>query len=126
MSLLDKIEKKFKWLSFSNLYLYLSIIFLLGLAMVMINPFFYYFYLSLDVSKILAGQFWRIFTFIFYPPSVTSSILLSLLLIYVYYSITKTLTMMWGNFKINLYLLIGFLSQIIGAFIAYFLFGNII
>ena len=32
--------------------------------------------------------------------------------------------MMWGNFKFNLYLLIGYLSQIIGSFIVYFILGR--
>lgn len=32
--------------------------------------------------------------------------------------------MMWGSFKFNLYLLIGYISLIVGAFVAYFLIGN--
>ena len=70
----------------------------------------------------MSGQVWRLVTFVFYPPSSSRSIILSLLLVYVYYSLAKTLTMMWGDFKFNLYLLIGFLSQIIGAFFVYFVF----
>lgn len=120
MSLLDKIERKCPWLGFSNLYMYMTAIFLLSLIMYIFNPFFYIFNLSLDVDQILSGQVWRLVTFIFYPPSMSSSIILSLLLIYVYYSITKTLTMMWGNFKFNLYLFIGYFSLIIGAFFSYF------
>ena len=120
MSLLDKIERKCPWLGFSNLYMYMTAIFLLSLIMYLFNPFFYIFNLSLDIDQILSGQVWRLVTFIFYPPSMSSSIILSLLLIYVYYSITKTLTMMWGNFKFNLYLFIGYLSLIIGALFSYF------
>lgn len=120
MSLLDKIERKCPWLGFSNLYMYMTAIFLLSLIMYVFNPFFYIFNLSLDVERILSGQVWRLVTFIFYPLSMSSSIILSLLLIYVYYSITKTLTMMWGNFKFNLYLLIGYVSLIVGAFFSYF------
>ena len=120
MSLLDKIERKCPWLRFSNLYMYMTAIFLLGLIMNIFNPLFYIFYLSLDVDKILSGQVWRLVTFIFYPLSNSSSIILSFVLIYVYYSLTKTLTMMWGSFKFNLYLLIGYLSLIIGAFFSYF------
>lgn len=123
MRIIEKLERKLPWLSFENLYLYMTAIFLLGLIMNLFNPLFYYLNLSLDVKKILAGQVWRLFTFVFYPPSTSGSILLSLLLIYVYYSITKTLTFMWGNFKFNLYLMIGFFSQIIGAFISHFILG---
>ena len=122
MSIIEKLEYKCPWLSFSNLYKYMTIIFLLGLIIDLFNPFFYLFNLSLNVGKILSGQVWRLVTFVFYPPSSSRSIILSLLLIYVYYSITKTLTLMWGNFKFNLYLLIGYISQIVGAFLVYLFF----
>lgn len=120
MSIMDKIERKLPWLSFRNLNLYMVAIFLLGLIIDIMNPIYYYYYLSLDVSKILHGEIWRLVTFIFYPPATGNFIILSLLMIYVYYSITKTLIMMWGNFKFNLYLFIGYISQIAGAFLVYF------
>ena len=122
MSIIEKLEQKCLWLSFNNLYKYMTAIFLLGLIIDLFNPLFYLFNLSLNVEKILSGQVWRLVTFVFYPPSSSRSIILSLLLVYVYYSLAKTLTMMWGDFKFNLYLLIGFLSQIIGAFFVYFVF----
>lgn len=124
MSLIERLERKMPWLLTSNVYKYLTAIFLLGLIIDLFNPLFYLSYLSLNVKMILSGQVWRLITFIFYPPSSSRSIILSLLLIYVYYSLAKTLTMMWGDFKFNLYLLIGFLSQIIGAFFVYFVFGR--
>lgn len=124
MSIIEKLERKMPWLSTSNVYKYLTAIFLLGLIIDLFNPLFYLFNLSLNVEKILSGQVWRLVTFVFYPPSSSRSIILSLLLIYVYYSLAKTLTMMWGDFKFNLYLLIGFLSQIIGAFFVYFVFKH--
>lgn len=124
MSIIEKIERKIPWLSTSNVYKYLTAIFLFGLIIDLFNPLFYLFNLSLNVERILSGQVWRLVTFVFYPPSSSRSIILSLLLIYVYYSLAKTLTMMWGDFKFNLYLLIGFLSQIIGAFFVYFVFKH--
>lgn len=124
MSIIEKMERKMPWLSTSNVYKYLTAIFLLGLIIDLFNPLFYLFNLSLNVERILSGQVWRLVTFVFYPPSSSRSIILSLLLIYVYYSLAKTLTMMWGDFKFNLYLLIGFLSQIIGAFFVYFVLGH--
>lgn len=120
MNILDKLETKYPFLSFPNLYMYMVVIFLLGLIMNLFNPYFYLMYLSLDVSMILKGQIWRLFTFIFYPPTSSVSIILSLLMIYVYYSITKTLTMIWRPFKFNLFMFIGYISQIIGAFFVYF------
>lgn len=120
MSILDRLQRKLPWLAFRNLNLYMTAIFLLGLAINIINPLYYFYYLSLDISKVMSGEVWRLLTFIFYPPSSGRSIILSLLMIYVYYSITKTLTMMWGNFKFNVYMLIGYVSQILGSFFVYF------
>lgn len=121
MNILDKLERKFPFLSFPNLNLYMVIIFLVGLVINMINPSFYFLYLSLNVGAVLNGQIWRLITFIFYPITSSGYIILSLLMIYVYYSITKTLVMMWGNFKFNLYLFIGYISQIVAAFATYFI-----
>lgn len=120
MSIIEKLERKFPWFGFPNLNLYMVIIFLLATIMDMFNPYFYYLYLSLDIAKVLQGEIWRLVTFIFYPITQSRMIILSLLMIYVYYSISKTLVMMWGNFKFNLYLFIGYVSQIAGAFIIYF------
>lgn len=120
MNILDKLERKYPFLSFPNLYMYMTAIFLVGLIMNLINPRFYYYYLSLNPAMIMQGQIWRLLTFIFYPPTSSISIILSLLMIYVYYSITRTLTLMWRPFKFNLYMFIGYISQIIGAFVIYF------
>ena len=121
MNIIEKLERKLPFLSFPNLNLYMVVIFLVALAIDMINPSFYFLYLSLNVGLVLQGQIWRLVTFIFYPITSSSWLILSLIMIYVYYSITKTLVMMWGNFKFNLYLFIGYISQIIAAFATYFI-----
>lgn len=123
MSILDKLERKMPWAAFPNLNLYMVAIFLLGLIINMMNPYFYSIHLSLNVGAILKGEVWRLFTFIFFPIS-TGHIVLSLLMIYVYYAITKTLVQMWGTFKFNVYLFIGYISQILGAFIVYLVMGQ--
>lgn len=122
MSIIESLERKFPWFGFRNLNLYMVIIFSIGIIINIFNPLFYLYFLSLNVEKILSGEVWRLFTFIFYPLSSGRSILLSLLMLYIYYSITRTLVMMWGNFKFNLYLFIGYISQFLGAFILYLVF----
>lgn len=121
MNIIERLERKFPWFGFANLNLYMVVIFLVALAINMFNPYFYFQYLSLDVEQILHGEVWRLVTFIFYPITSSNLIILNLLMIYVYYSITKTLVMMWGNFKFNLYLFIGYVSQILAAFLIYFI-----
>ena len=123
MNFLSKLERKCEWLNFPNLYQYMIVIYLVGLIIKLYNPLYYLYYLSLDVSMIMKGQIWRIFTFIFYPPTSSISIILSLIVIYIDYPILKTLTMIWRPFKFNLFMLIGYLSQIAGAFFAYFVLG---
>ena len=123
MNFLSKLERKCEWLNFPNLYQYMIVIYLVGLIIKLYNPRYYLYYLSLDVSMIMKGQIWRIFTFIFYPPTSSISIILSLIVIYIDYTILKTLTMIWRPFKFNLFMLIGYLSQIAGAFFAYFVLG---
>lgn len=119
MNILDKLERKIPWFSFPYLNLYMVAIFLVGLLIDVVNPFFYFSALSLNVGLIMSGQIWRLVTFVFYPPSTG---IFALIIIFVYYSITQTLIMRWGNFKFNVYLFIGYISQIIGAFLFYFIF----
>ena len=124
MNFWSKLERKLNWLSFPNLYQYMIVIYLVGLIINIYNPLYYYYNLSLDVSMILRGQVWRLFTFIFYPPASTFSILLSLVIIYIDYNILKTLTMVWRPFKFNLFMFIGYISYIVGAFLLYFILGQ--
>lgn len=122
MTLMDKLERKLPFLNFPNLNLYMVIIFLIATIIEVFNPVFYFAYLSLNIDLILKGEIWRLITFIFYPITSSRMLFLSLLMIYVYYSITRTLILMWGNFKFNLYLFIGYVSQILAAFLLYFVF----
>ncbi len=121
MNIIEKLERKFPWFGFPNLNLYMVVIFLIATVIEMVNPYYYYLYLSLDMASVMRGQVWRLVTFIFYPITSSRMMLLSLIMIYVYYSISRTLIMMWGNFKFNLYLFIGYISQILAACIIYFI-----
>ena len=70
MNWLDKLERKFGRYAIHNLMYYIIILYAVGFVFQMINPSFYYNYLSLDAAAILHGQIWRIVTFIIQPPSV--------------------------------------------------------
>ena len=69
MNWLNKLERKFGRYAIPNLMTYIIVLYALGFALQMVNPMFYYQYLSLDVSAILSGQVWRVITFIIQPPS---------------------------------------------------------
>ena len=69
----------------------------------------------LDRTAILAGQVWRIVTFIFLPPQ--SSPFFIIISLYFYYFLGNSLEYKWGTSRFNLYYLIGMLGSIIAAMI---------
>ena len=86
---LDKLERKFSRYAIPNLITYIIILYAAGFALELINPTFYSQFLSLDASKILQGQIWRIVTFIIQPPS--DSLIFIAFALYLYYMIGKQL-----------------------------------
>ncbi len=122
MNWFGKLERKLGRYAIRNLMLYITILYAVGFALSIIDPTFYWLNLSLDVSKILKGEVWRLITFIVYPPS--GSVFWALISAYLFYSIGSTLERIWGSFRFNVYLFSGILFHIIGAFIVYFAFGK--
>ncbi|MFV0343799.1 MAG: rhomboid family intramembrane serine protease [Anaerocolumna sp.] len=121
MNLMNKLNRKFGKYAIHNLMLYVVVLYALGFFISMFNPYFYYQYLSLDISKVLRGELWRLVTFIIRPPS--TSLLFLVFSLYLYYMIGNALENAWGAFKFNLYYLSGILLNIIGTFIFYFITG---
>jgi hypothetical protein len=75
--------------------------------------------ISLNPDRILAGEYWRIITFLFAPP--LKNLIFAVFFWYLFYLMGTTLEVTWGTFRYNLYLLIGYVSSIAAAFIVYFL-----
>lgn len=121
---LDKLERKFGRYAIPNLMYYIIILYAVGFVLDLVNPSFYYQYLSLDAAKILQGQIWRIFTFIIQPPS--TSLIFIIFSLYLYYMIGRQLENAWGAFRFNLYFFSGMLLIVIGAIIAYLLTGAVL
>ena len=68
MSLLDRLERtRFGKFGIPNLMRYVIGVNIVGILISLVNPMFYYSYLSLDIASILHGQVWRIFTFVLSP-----------------------------------------------------------
>lgn len=116
MKFLDKMQRKFGKYAISNLMQYIIAIYILGAVINLINPLFYRMYLSLDISKVLEGQIWRLVTFLVAPQGIDIFLLISL---YLYYMIGTSLERAWGAFRFNLYFLSGILLQIVAATIIY-------
>lgn len=125
MSLLDRLERtRFGKFGIPNLMRYVIGVNIVGILISLVNPMFYYSYLSLDIASILHGQVWRIFTFVLSPSGQFGgtgmvSLLWFAIWIFVYYSIGTNLERMWGTFRFNLFYFGGLLLVVIMTFVFY-------
>ena len=71
--------------------------------------------LSLYMPAVLQGEVWRLITFIFVPSASTPISLL--LTLYLMWLIGHTLEQSWGDFRFNVYYLLGVLGAILAAVI---------
>lgn len=126
MKFLNKMERKFGRYAIRNLMYYIMILYGAGIIIQLMNPMFYWQWLSLDASAILRGQVWRIFTFICYPPIEGSlslqGLLFNALALYLYYSLGNTLERVWGAFRFNVYFFMGVVCHVVASLIGYLLF----
>ncbi|OON96467.1 MAG: hypothetical protein ATN36_00740 [Epulopiscium sp. Nele67-Bin005] len=110
MEFLNKLERKFGKFAIPNLMFYL--LFGQGVAFILtlLNP-----YVRTDFmfswDHIMAGEFWRLITFIFIPSS--TSTFWFIIMVFIYYSIGSQLERWWGTFNFNFYYFISVLATII-------------
>ena len=121
MSWFQKFERKYSRYAIKNLMTYIIILYAVGFVFESFAPGVYSSFLSLDFSKIFAGQVWRLVTFIIQPPS--TSIIFVFFSLYFYYLIGTVLENIWGSFKFNVYFFSGVLLNIVAALIIYLIFG---
>ncbi len=117
--LLDRLDRKFGKYAVKNLMLILvgamAIVWIMDIMLMASRGISLRYVLSFDRAAILAGEVWRVFTFLFLPPSSGSvTVIISL---YFYYFIGQTLEERWGAFGFNAYYLIGALGAIASGFI---------
>lgn len=121
MNWIQKLERKFGRYAINNLMYYIIILYIVGYLVDMLNPGFFYSYLSLNVEAILHGQIWRLVTFLAQP--MDTSIIFLVFALHLYYMIGQHLEAQWGAFRFNLYFFAGVLFHIIAAFVVYFVTG---
>ena len=125
MRFIDKLERKYGRYGIENLTMYIIISYVLGYALMYINPDALSM-LSLNVTKILQGQVWRLITWIVYPPSTSSPLWFVIAILFFYYPISASLEHTWGKFKFTLYILSGMIFTVIAAFILHFVMGGVL
>jgi hypothetical protein len=114
MALLDKLDKKFRNWGIPHITLHLvfgqSLVFLLMLtAHANIRT------LALIPARVLQGEVWRLFTFLFIPP--TRNAIFIIFALYLFYLMGTALESYWGTFRYNIFLLIAYLATVGASFL---------
>ena len=125
MNWIDKMERKFRGRGIPNLTVYEIICYVVGYLLSYMNPSMLSM-MSLDVSKILQGQIWRLVTWVIYPPSTGNFFLFVISILFFYYPVGTSLERTWGSFRYTLYIFSGLLFVLIAAFITYFITGGFV
>ena len=123
MSFLDKLERKYGKYAIKDLMKYIIVFYVIGLFLHYFTPGVYEMYFGLDASKILHGQIWRIFTFLFQSPN--NSLLFFIISMYFYYMIGSVLERTWGSFRFNVYYFTGVIGTVAAAIIVYLITGRV-
>lgn len=119
---MSSFERKFGKYAIRNLTTILIICYVIGYLLELLLPNLVM-YLTLDPYAILHGQIWRLVTWIVIPPTSIASVtnvwnlLLTMIMLYFYYSIGTSLERAWGTYRYNIYLFGGMLFTILASFI---------
>ncbi len=113
---LFKLEKKYGKYAVPNLTVFVIFTYIIGYLMSFmgLTPL-----ISLNPELVMRGQVWRVFTWILMPPSSLS--IFTVIMLFFYFSIGRSLEVTWGDFRYNVYLFTGFIFTLIGSFIIYFI-----
>lgn len=71
--------------------------------------------LTLVPSQVLAGEVWRVVTFLFVPP--ITNLIFAFFFWYLFYLMGTALEATWGTFRYNVYLLVGFAATVAVSFL---------
>ena len=114
MNWITKLERKYGRLCIPNLINILIGGQILVYAIELFVNQYISFYLDLDRSGLLAGQIWRVLTFVLVPFSGGGP--LSVILgIYFTWFIGSALEQEWGDFRFNLYVLLGMVGAVLAC-----------
>lgn len=110
LKLLNNLERKYGRYAINGLMKYIVAANLAVFLLEIINPGLEA-NLMLIPEAVMAGQVWRLITFILIPPATSAFWILFTL--YFYFIIGMGLEQAWGSFKFNIYYLVGMIATII-------------
>jgi hypothetical protein len=114
MSILDKLEPRFRRFAIPNLTVLLVVAQCIGFLLLTAMPHKYEL-IPLQMSLVAQGEFWRLGTFFFVP--ATTHPLFFLLAIYFFHLMGSTLEANWGDFRYNLYIGIATLATYVAGIV---------
>ena len=117
MNFLNKMERKFGRYAIHNLSAYIIALYVAGYLLYFFAPASIFSYLTLEPYYILHGQIWRLVTWILIPPE--SPGIFTIIMLFFYYSLGNSLEQTWGAFRYNVYIFMGMISTVLGAFLLY-------
>jgi hypothetical protein len=125
MSILSRLNAKFGRYALPNLTVVLIVGQVLMFLTQQLNPGMQGFQMLERIrmypDRVLAGEYWRVITFLFVPP--TTNLIFAVFFWYMFYLMGTTLEVTWGAFRYNVYLLIGYVASIASAFGVHFAHG---
>ncbi len=111
---MNKFERRFGRYAIENLTVYLVAGQGIALVLTLIVPGLLS-SMVLVPGAVLEGQWWRLLSFFFTPPS--GNPIFAIFALYLLYFMGGALEQQWGSFRYNLYVLIGYLMTIAAAFV---------
>jgi hypothetical protein len=116
LTLLDRLNRRFGRLAIPNL----TVLLIAGQALLYIAarlPQGISLYrITLQPERVLQGEVWRLVTFLFAPPQSDSVFVIFYFMLF--YLFGTSLETHWGAFRYNVFLLIGYVANVAGAFLA--------
>lgn len=114
MTWLDRLEGRFRHLAIPNLTLVLCVGCLAGYVLLQVQPERFA-TMMLIPERVLAGEVWRLFTFVMIPPGAHP--LWLFVALYVFWLMGSSLERQWGAFRYNAYVAIWWLTTVAAAFV---------
>lgn len=114
MTVLDKLERRIGFIAVPGLIRILIGFAALVFVLIQLSPD-YAQVLNLDPAAIRRGQVWRLFTYIFLPP--TSSPIWIIFALWFLWFIGEGIERAWGAFRLTLYFIVGMIGTTVAAFI---------
>ncbi len=111
--LLQKLERGTKWHGISDLPLYIVIGQMVILTVAQVQPMIVD-WCVLKPSAVYRGEIWRLFSFVLITPA-SPKLFWGAIWCYLFYLYGNSLEQIWGQFRLTIYLLIGYILTILSA-----------